>query len=62
MKQRTGSKRLDSSFHGSQVSQPSKPLQGNFGLDEQYVELFIFPPRQQQVFDGCLNPILQQHL
>lgn len=47
-------------LHGSQVSQPSKSLQGNFGLDEQYVELFIFPPGQQQAFDGCLNPILQQ--
>lgn len=39
---------------------PPKPLKGNFGLDEQYVELFIFPPGQQQAFDGCLNPILQQ--
>lgn len=51
---------MERTFHGSQVSQPSKSLQGNFGLDEQYVELFIFPPGQQQTFDGCLNPILQQ--
>lgn len=44
----------------SQVSHPSKPLLGNSGLDEQYVELFIFPSGQQQVSDGCLNPILLQ--
>lgn len=50
---------MERSFHGSQVSQPSKHLQGNFGLDEQYVELFIFPPGQQQAFDGCLSSVFQ---
>jgi len=51
---------MQRSLHRSQVSQPSKPSQGNFGLDEQYVELIIFPSGQQQAFDGYLNPILQQ--
>lgn len=54
------SERIERILHGSQASQPSKSLQGNFGLDEQYVELFIFPPGHQQAFDGCLNSILQQ--
>lgn len=54
------SERIERILHGSQVSQPSWSLQGNFGLDEQYVELFIFPPGHQQAFDGCLNSILQQ--